>query len=91
MNQRKVLHMYYIRIYQLNNTKVHMPDHVACWLAIVLKCLLGRRSVEERGRLVTGLVRLPLLSHSMIADLSYVWPSEEVGRSKVCLEGEHIR
>ena len=63
-----------------------MSDHVACWLAIVLKCLLGRRSVEERGRLVTGLVRLPLLSHSMIADLSYVWPSGE-GGSKVCLEG----
>lgn len=42
----------------------------------VLKCLFGINSVLGSGRLVDGLVRRPLLNQLVMAERSYVNPSE---------------
>lgn len=44
-------------------------NHFCCSMTI-LRALFGSSSVLVRGRLVTGLVRRPLLNHSVMAERS---------------------
>ena len=53
-------------------TQLEYGQLLLCFSMSVFTSLLGMRRVVGRGRLVTGLVRRPLLNQSVMAERSYV-------------------